>query len=228
MLTIGIERRWGQTTVVDVRKGSLISRRAIPWSLVIFRLLLAPVVIATAWRLHKPELWLGAMIAAACLSDVFDGVLARRWGTATAALRRADSIADTVFYLGVLAAIVMRHWPVLRERIGLLAALLAIEVLRVGFDWIKFRRIASYHAYSAKIWGLLLAAATIALLCFDRGFWLLTLALIWGILSDFEGLAISAILPECRQDIKSLRSAFILRRAMRAQTAIPDLQGPAG
>jgi CDP-diacylglycerol--glycerol-3-phosphate 3-phosphatidyltransferase len=180
--------------------------------MVAFRALLAPMVVVIAWRLTHPQPWLAAMIAAACLSDVYDGILARRWGTVTAALRISDTTADTFFYLCVLAAVILRHWPVLRARIGLLVALLIMEVLRISFDWLKFQRMASYHTYSAKIWGLLLAVATIALLCFDRGFWLLTLALAWGILSDLEGLAISLILPKWTHDVKSLRRAVALRQ----------------
>ena len=202
----------GQT--VTVRRGNLNLKRVIPWSMVISRVLLGPMVVVVSWRLTQPQLLLGAMIAAACLSDVYDGILARRWGTVTAALRISDTTADTVFYLGVLAAVIVRHWPVLRARIALLVALLILEAFRMGFDWLKFHRMASYHTYSAKIWGLLLAVATIALLCFDRGFWLLTLALAWGILSDLEGLAISVILPKWTHDVKSLRRALALRRQM--------------
>ena len=159
------------------------------------------------------------MIAAGLLSDVYDGILARRWQTDTAALRVADSFADTIFYIGVLAAIVERHWLVLHQRLWLLAALLALEALRFAFDWIKYRRMASYHSYAAKVWGLLLAAATIALLCFNRAPWLLTLALVWGILCDLEGLAMSALLPQWTHDVKSLRRAFQLRRQMPVAVA---------
>jgi CDP-diacylglycerol--glycerol-3-phosphate 3-phosphatidyltransferase len=159
------------------------------------------------------------MIVAGFLSDVYDGILARRWGTETAALRVSDTVADTLFYLSVLAAIVVRHWPVLRERIVILGVLLGLEVLRAVFDWIKFRRMSSYHSYAAKLWGILLATATFALLCFDGGFWLITVAIVWGILCDLEGLAMSAILPEWTYNVKTLRRAIVLRRTMRAGTA---------
>lgn len=184
-----------------------------------FRALLGPALYVMALRLAAPELWLGAMIAAGLVSDVYDGILARRWQTDTAALRVADSFADTIFYLGVLAAIVQRHWPALHQRLWLLAALLALEALRFAFDWIKYRRMASYHSYAAKVWGLLLAAATIALLCFNRAPWLLTLALVWGILCDLEGLAMSALLPQWTHDVKTLRRAFQLRRQMPVAVA---------
>jgi CDP-diacylglycerol--glycerol-3-phosphate 3-phosphatidyltransferase len=192
-------------------------KRAIPWSMVAFRAVLAPLLVVLALRLNASKLWFGAMIAAACLSDIYDGILARRWGTATARLRVADTVADTAFYLAVLAAIILRHGQALRERIGLLAAVLTLELLRALFDWIKFRRIASYHTYSAKLWGLSLAVASIALLCFNHGYWLLTLALVLGILCDLEGLAISVILNRWTPDVKTLRAAFTLREHGQSQ-----------
>ncbi|HVZ83873.1 MAG TPA: CDP-alcohol phosphatidyltransferase family protein [Terracidiphilus sp.] len=191
-------------------------KRAIPWSMVTFRLLLAPAMVLCALRLAAPQPWLGAMIAAGFLSDVFDGILARRWGTATAALRVADSAVDMVFYIAVLAAAVARHGPVIRERMSLVAALLAMEAGRMLFDWIRYRRMASYHSYASKAWGMLLAAATIALLCFDRAYWLVTAALAWGILCNAEGIAMSCLLPEWTHDVKTLRRAVILRREMLA------------
>jgi CDP-diacylglycerol--glycerol-3-phosphate 3-phosphatidyltransferase len=155
------------------------------------------------------------MIAAAFASDVYDGVLARRWGTVTAALRTADSATDVLFYLCVLGAAVARHWPELRVRIGWIVAVLALEAIHVALDSIKYGRVASYHAWSAKIWGVLLAAAAIALLCFDRGFWILTIALAWGILCELEGLAMTALLPQWSHDVKTLRRAWVLRREMQ-------------
>lgn len=171
-----------------------------------------------AARLRAPEAWLGAMIAAGFLSDIYDGILARRWGTATAALRIADSAADTVFYVGVLVAVVERHWQVIHARLWLLAVLLGLETTRVVFDWLKFGRMASYHSYASKAWSALLALATIALLCFNRGFWLTTVAIAWGILCDLEGLAMSAVLPRWAHDVKNLRRALRIRQKMLAQT----------
>lgn len=190
-------------------------KRATPWGLVVLRAMLAPMVVWAAWQLVHPGPWLGIMIALACVSDIYDGVLARRWGTVTPGLRRADTIADTAFYLAVLAAVMMRHWPAIRGRIGLLAVLLSLEALRLAFDWMKFHRMASYHTYTAKVWGLLLAIATIALLCFNRAPWLVTIALAWGILCDLEGLAISALLPNWAHDVKTIARAMELRKKMQ-------------
>lgn len=191
-------------------------RRAIPWSMVVFRLLLAPAIVECALKAPRPQVWLGLMIAAGFVSDVFDGILARRWGTATAALRVADSAVDMAFYVGVLTAAIIRHGQVIHERLWLVAALLAMEAARILFDWMKYRRMASYHSYASKAWGALLTATTIALLCFDRGFWLVTMALVWGVVCNAEGMAMSALLPEWTHDVKTLWRALTLRREMCA------------
>ena len=185
--------------------------------MVVSRGLMGVAIPLAASRVRAPEAWLGAMIAAGFLSDIYDGVLARRWGTATAALRIADSSADTVFYVGVLVAVVERHWPVIHARLGLLVVLLGLEATRVVFDWVKFGRMASYHSYASKAWSALLALATVALLCFNRGFWLTTVAIAWGILCDLEGLAMSAVLPRWTHDVKNLRRALRIRQKMLAQ-----------
>jgi phosphatidylglycerophosphate synthase len=179
-----------------------------------FRVSLALIVPLSAWRLAAPQLLLGCLIAAGFLSDVYDGILARRWGTDTDALRLADSIADIFFYLGVLAAIILRHGPVLRHRLGLLIAVLALEAARALFECAKFRKIASYHTYSAKTWGILLAAATLALLCFDGAYWLVTVALAWGLVCDTEGIIMSILLPRWVRDVKSLVHAVKLRHEL--------------
>ena len=192
------------------------ARKWIPWAMVCIRALLGPALALVAWRAAEPQLWLGAMIAAGFVSDVYDGILARRWGTETPALRVSDSAADIVFYLSILVAVLLRHGPVIRERAWLLGAVLALEAGRFVFDWMKYGRMASYHSYVAKAWGVLLAVAMIALLCFDTAFWLVTAALVWGIVCEVEGLAMSLLLPEWTYNVKTLKKAFALRRTMLA------------
>jgi phosphatidylglycerophosphate synthase len=52
-----------------------------------------------------PSPWaFSVCLVMAFLSDVFDGVVARRLGVATTALRRMDSAADTTFYVAAAYA----------------------------------------------------------------------------------------------------------------------------
>jgi CDP-diacylglycerol--glycerol-3-phosphate 3-phosphatidyltransferase len=189
-------------------------RKVIPWSLVVFRLLLGPAIVLTALWGPARELWLAVMIVAGALSDIFDGVLARRWETATPALRIADSVIDIAFYLAILTAGIDRHWPVIRERLWLVALVLALEVLRISLDFAKFHRMTSYHSYASKFWGFLLIVAAVAMLFSNRGSWLLTVALVWGVLCELEGMAYTIILPEWKHDVKTVARALAIRQRM--------------
>jgi CDP-diacylglycerol--glycerol-3-phosphate 3-phosphatidyltransferase len=194
-------------------------RRIIPWLLVTFRAAAGPVLVVMSVRMAAPQTWLGALIGAGFVSDVYDGVLARRWGTATVRLRTADSATDLLFYICVLIAAIVRHGPVLRHLLWLLTPILLLEAGRLVLDWIKFGRMTSYHSYAAKAWGVMLALAAIALLGFDRGLVPLAVALAWGIFCEFEGWAMSLLLPEWAHDVKHLSRALELRRRMLARSS---------
>jgi CDP-diacylglycerol--glycerol-3-phosphate 3-phosphatidyltransferase len=145
------------------------------------------------------------------LSDVFDGVVARRTGTATEGLRRLDSSVDTVFYLAIAVA----AWTLHRAEIGpllpLIGLVIATELGTNALSWLRFRREASYHAWSARIFGLVLFAALLALFA-TNGAALLLPALLLGLVSHAENAAITFVLPSWRHDVHSLREAWAIRR----------------
>jgi CDP-diacylglycerol--glycerol-3-phosphate 3-phosphatidyltransferase len=177
------------------------------------RVVLCPVIVLGAQRGWNGK-WLGLIVLVALVDDIYDGVLARRWGCATERLRRADSAADTVFYLGVAAALWMRDATLLQENWRLLATLGTLELVRHGFDQVKYGKSASYHSYLAKAWGLLMATAVIAVLCFGGPRWMVWLSLLVGIACDIEGLTMSLMLPRWQNDVKTMAVAWRLRGEM--------------
>ena len=68
------------------------------------RLALAPAALVALAHIDVAGLVLAAALLLGFLSDVLDGVVARRAGAVTPFLRRLDSSVDTVFYLGVAYA----------------------------------------------------------------------------------------------------------------------------
>jgi len=175
----------------------------IPLALTALRALLAPVIVglALAW----PAPWaFGACLVAAFVSDVFDGIVARRLGVATPGLRRLDSIADSIFYVAALLAAWHLHADVLRAHVAALAVLAALEVARYAFDLRKFGKEASYHMWSSKLWGIALFAAFFALLVFGEDRVAVPAAIWIGIAADLEGLAVSATLREWRTDVPTI------------------------
>jgi CDP-diacylglycerol--glycerol-3-phosphate 3-phosphatidyltransferase len=182
----------------------------LPLALTALRPLLAPVVVALA--LAWPAPWaFGACLVAAFVSDVFDGVVARRLGVATPGLRRLDSAADSIFYVGALLAAWHLHADAIRAHVGALVVLAALEIARYAFDLRKFGKEASYHMWSSRLWGVALFAAFFALLVFGDGRVAVPAAIWIGIICDLEGLAISATLREWRTDVPTLWHARRLR-----------------
>lgn len=184
----------------------------IPLALTALRALLAPVVVGLA--IFHPDPWaFGACLLAGFLSDVFDGVIARRLGIATPGLRRLDSIADTFFYVAATFAAWHLYPQVIKAHAGALLLLAVLEAGRYVFDLVKFKREASYHMWSSKAWGLALFAAFFALLaCGYTGAWIAA-PIYLGIVADVEGLAISFVLREWKSDVPSIFHAAKLRAA---------------
>lgn len=200
---------------------------AIPWAMVWLRVALCPVIVVGAQRGWAGG-WLGGIVLVALVDDIFDGVLARRWGCETPRLRVADSVADTVFYLGVAGALWVREGQVLRGNWHLLAVLGVLEVARYGFDFWKFGRAASYHSYLAKAWGLVMGAGVIAVLSFGGPRWMIWVSLMVGIAANCEGLAMSLMLPRWKNDVKTLWVAGALRREMLRGTLLQEQAWGAG
>jgi phosphatidylglycerophosphate synthase len=191
-------------------------RKAIPWGMIAGRALGGPLIVFGAWRGWSGG-WLGAIVVLALVSDIYDGILARRWDGETAALRMSDSTADTIFYLGVVWALWIREPGVLRENSWWLVGLFGIEGFRYGFDFWKFGKAASYHSYMAKAWGLLLAVSVVGVLSFGGLRWLVWVAIVFGIVVNAEGMAMSLMLPRWKNDVKTLGRAWKLRKRMLAE-----------
>jgi CDP-diacylglycerol--glycerol-3-phosphate 3-phosphatidyltransferase len=185
----------------------------VPWLLIGLRAVACPLIVVGAWRGWAGG-WLGAIVVVALLSDIYDGVLARRWGNETARLRISDSVTDTFFYLGVLWALWMRDPQVLRGNWRWLVALLGFEAFRYGFDFWKFGKVASYHSYLSKAWALVIVVAVVGVLSFGGLRWLLWVAIVFGIVVNAEGLAMSLMLPRWKNDVKTLGRAWELRKRM--------------
>jgi CDP-diacylglycerol--glycerol-3-phosphate 3-phosphatidyltransferase len=184
---------------------------SIPLLLTVLRAVLAPVMLLFAWYYPRP-LAFGVCLILAFLSDVFDGILARRLNVATPGLRRLDSIADSVFYVAALLAAWHLHSTELREYLPALVLLGAVEAVRYAVDLWKFRREAAYHLWSSKAWGICLFVGFFSLLVLDRGGLFVAVPIYVGILVDLEGLAVSFVLREWTSDVPSVVHAWRLRQ----------------
>ena len=203
------------TPIDDARRRRRFAALALALTLV--RLALAPVFVVIA-RTRSAGVVAVALLVAGFLSDVFDGVVARRGGVATASLRRLDSSVDTVFYLCVAYAAWRIAPDALRANRWGVAVVLGTMALNYVVEWLRFRREASYHARSARLFGLVLFVALAWLLATGGGA-LIPAAVLCGVVSHLENLAITLVLPRWQHDVPSVIHAWRIRRAVVAGDA---------
>lgn len=175
--------------------------KSIPWLLVALRVVVAPMFWSLARR-EKPSLAAG-VLGMALVSDILDGVLARRMGVATPRLRLADSVADGWLGTWVIAGIWSARSEMLRPRLRWYGANLLLESTAHLVAWARWRRPAAFHANLSRLSGASLIAAVLALLLAPVSrlstSWL-SIALFVDSAAHLERLWLAFRLPEWRPD----------------------------
>jgi phosphatidylserine synthase len=184
--------------------------RSASFSLTALRLALGPTIVALA-AARVPGPALAAVLLVAALSDIFDGIVLRRAGVDAPDLRRWDSIADTIFYLGAAAAAFLTHRDALWVNAPFIMIVMGTQAVGHILEVSRFGRAASYHAWSGRVWGWAIAIAFLGLFAFGSGLFL-TVALVCGLVSQLDNMAITLILPELRSDVRSVVHALRIRR----------------
>ncbi|MBE9207218.1 CDP-alcohol phosphatidyltransferase family protein [Nostoc sp. LEGE 06077] len=188
--------------------------KLIPSGLVLFRFLIAPLLLWDAWD-GNTSMWFLVGFTAAFLSDIFDGIIARRLGVSNAQLRQADSWADTCLF----SCIFVSAWLVYRDilityQLPLLMVIFA-QIMWWIVNLIKYGKPASYHTYSAKFWGITLFIAIVALFGFNYAGIALWLTCIAGTIYSIEEIAMTLILPVWTHDILSIFHALKIRQQLQ-------------
>ena len=176
---------------------------AVPIGLTTIRLALGPLAIAFALG-HQPHFIYAPLLLVGMLSDVFDGVIARRLGVAHPWLRRFDSATDIVFYSCIFVTTCLVAGDVVRKAISPLSLLAASEVACVVVSLIRFSSMPAIHSYSAKIYGLAMFLAFLGVLALDFGSWAFVVLAIIGLIANTEIIAILCLPRTAPVDVLSV------------------------
>ena len=187
-------------------------KKAIPWSLVIFRLLLAPVMIAWTLQTHQSGWFLVTCLWAGMISDIFDGIIARNLGVASNSLRKWDANVDIVFWLAAGVSIWLLNGRLIQDHLYFIIVLFILEPVSDLINFFKFRKSGCAHNWLSKLWGLnLLITFTILLAGFEPVV-LFRICLVNGLISQIDRIIISSLLPKPECDIPSAYHAWLRRK----------------
>jgi len=155
-------------------------------------------------------MFLPALVLAVAL-DVADGTVARRLGTASLQLRRADSFADMVLFYSIVIAAWLTHDDLLRPYLPIIALVVILQIIASAVPVIKYKAFSAYHTWCSRVAGALLFLAAIQLFLFASAGPLLMFALLAVCISCLESVAITLSLPMATSDVPGIRHALRIR-----------------
>lgn len=187
-------------------------KNKIPLMLIYSRIVFGIIIIALAVLkpLHARSIII-TLIALGLLSDIFDGIIARKLNISTARLRRMDSNADQFFWLCIVTGAYILSPEFFKDNLILIVILLLAEAVCYVICFIKFKKEVATHAISSKIWVLLLFATLIQVIASGNSVILFYVCFYVGIATRLEIISILLILKQWTNDIPSVFHAVSIR-----------------
>ena len=187
----------------------------IPKILLYIRLVFALVIIGLSLRLlPNSKTIVLCLMYLGILSDVFDGILARKFKVSTDNLRVQDTAIDLMFYLAILYFLFLNETHVFQENKVLLFIILILECSMYGTSLIRFKKLPSPHAILSKFWGIYLVIEFTLILLEVSGTHF-TIALYIGLIAHIDRLLIYLILKKWEHDIPSSYHAYLIRKGLK-------------
>ena len=194
-------------------KSHLTYMKYIPKLLIYTRLLIGVIIIVLS-SFHVAHYATIAIVlfSIGLLSDIFDGIIARRLGISTPAMRRLDSAIDQLFFMLVAAATFIECPPFFYANLAKIGILLSAEMLAYLVCLQKFKKEVATHTISSKIWTLVLFATLIQVMATCNSGILFTICFYTGLLTRFEIIGIILVLRNWTNDVPSIYHAVLLRK----------------
>ena len=187
--------------------------KKIPIALIYLRLILGFIVLYLSYiKIEHYNYIAILLITIGLLSDIFDGILARKLNVSTKLLRRLDSSIDQIFFICVIVATYLQYPLFFKENWIWLILLISSEVLTYVVSFIKFKKEIATHSIGAKIWTLFLFTTLVEITYSGNSVVLFQLCFWIGIITRLEIIAIILILKKWTNDVPSIFAAIRLRK----------------
>ena len=169
------------------------------------RFLLVPILLALAWSGRGNGVLLCFVLS--LLTDLADGLLARRLNLATELGAKLDSWADFLTYLSLPICGWWLRPEVVREEAIWLSTGIFSYLAAIAAGFLKFKRLTSYHTWGAKISAVLVGAAVLVFFANGPG-WVFRVVMPFVGLANLEEIAITLTLRQLRANVPSLWHAL--------------------
>lgn len=186
--------------------------KTMPYLLILLRFLSAIVITYLGYFAgEKSRAFILVLMFFGILTDIFDGIIARKVGVSSEKLRRLDSQTDLVFWLSIAFATYWLNPEIIKEHWKSISLIFGMEALCYIVSLWKFGKETCTHAWISKFWGLSLLLAFTYLIGFSQAGWTFYLCVILGFISHLDVILIILILPKWQYDVPSSYHAWKIR-----------------
>ena len=188
----------------------------IPKTLILFRLLLAPTILILAYFIgENAKMLIVILMYLGLISDILDGIIARKQNISSEQLRRMDSQTDMIFWLSIGFATWFLYPELIARNSVFIWTILAMELACYVISLLKFKKETCTHAFLSKLWGISLLVAFTSLIGFNHAGIPFTVAIVMGLISHIDRILITLILPKWTHDIPSTYHAYLIRKGIK-------------
>ncbi|RMZ59272.1 CDP-alcohol phosphatidyltransferase family protein [Chryseobacterium nematophagum] len=195
--------------------------KTIPYILIGIRFIMAPIILLLAYFQggESRNLILGLMYFG-LLTDIFDGIIARKVGVSSEKLRRLDSQTDLIFWLSLGFAVYFLNPELIKNEWKGILLILIMEALCYIVSICKFGKETCTHAFLSKMWGISLLLAFTYLIDFQQSGWAFYLTVALGFVAHIDVILIILLLPKWQYDVPSSYHAWKIRKGKQRKKSI--------
>ena len=195
--------------------------KTIPYLLILLRFLSAIAILYLGYFVGETSRTLILILMYfGLLTDIFDGIIARKVGVSSEKLRRLDSQTDLVFWLAIGFATYWLNSEIIKDHWKSISLIFGMEALCYIISFWKFGKETCTHAWLSKLWGLSLLITFTFLIGFSTANWAFYLCLVLGLISHIDVILIILILPKWQFDVPSSYYAWKIRNGKTLKKSV--------
>lgn len=195
--------------------------KKLPYLLIAIRFCIAPIVLSLSYfKGEESRFLILVLMYIGLLTDIFDGIIARKTGVSSEKLRRLDSQTDLIFWLSLgFSSYILNPELIKGEWEGIFLIFIMEALCYIVSIW-KFGKETCTHAFLAKMWGLSLLIAFTYLIGWQEVGWAFYVTIGLGLISHVDVILIMVILPKWQYDVPSSYHAWKIRNGKQRKKSI--------
>ena len=179
--------------------------KKIPFLLIFSRILFGFAIGMTViFKVENYKVWIVIFMSLGLLTDVFDGIIARKLNVATEKLRIWDSNVDQFFWLITIVSIFFLNFNFVKTNMIWIGIPLILELTAYFISYFKFKKPIATHSLLAKLWTISLLTFLIDLVLNSTSNISFIICISLGIISRIEIILIVFRLKKWTTDVPSI------------------------